>query len=597
MNCMNCGFELNENATFCPQCGFQVEAPATTEADFLVEYPEPAKPPKKGKTPLWIGLSAVAVVLVVAIVLNLATIGNFFKKTFSSDEEYFSYISSKDTDYLADTFATLLTADTAMTDFAGKGTVSFELGDAAISLLENSGTTEFDWLSKGALVFDVAMKDDVLGGKMVAKLNGKDIMTADTIMDMTEQTMFFRLPELSNQYLFGTMEDLSSLGSSLGGTSDYDDYDDYYGDDYYDDYYDDYEDDYYADDEVATNLPAGQTTYMTMLESLEDVAKALPDADTTAAVLKRYLDLVYDNLGEVEKKDSTVKVNGISQKATKYTAEIDDKTIVNIMEAFLEEVIEDEELEKIIKDVVETMDTGMDADEVYDSFRDGAEDALDSLKESDMEFDETIEYSIWVDGSGNIVGRALESDSFEVSCLEPKQGNQYALELEISADGQTISFSGDGTVSGNKKTGEYTLEVMGIDLLEVEIKDFTMEKALNGTVELSLSSGVSSLIGESTTEATSMLLDMKIQMNFENTDKKSATKITVFEDDDLFASLEMIIEITDGYDFQIPSKDEAVDLTDESALENWGSSLSPDELLSNLRDAGVPEELLGMVAS
>lgn len=609
MFCKNCGFQIQENVTFCPQCGSVVEEVSTEQTaqepveevvqpqpEVIVEEPAPVKKPKASKGPLWIGLSVVAVALVVAIVLNLTAIGNFFKKTFSSDEEYFKYVNSQSTDEFAESIAAALVGNTELSNSAGKGAVSFELGDTAIALLESVSGMEFDWLSKGEFAFDFATQDSAVGGKLVAKLNGTDVVTMDVIMDTETQNMYFRVPELNEQYLGINVEALNSLGMGEAAVEDY--YDDEYlfEDDY--DYYDN--DDAFAfDEEEPAALPessVGSFSYNTYMGVMQKVIDALPDEKATAELIKRYLDVVYDNLGDVQKESDTVEIKGVSQKATKYTAVIDDEAVMNILEAFLKEAKSDAELEKIIKEVsaIEEFALGMEPDAIYDSFQDAIDSALAEMAESPLEFEEAIEFNVWVDGKGNIVGRKLDCDVFAISCMEPQQGKQYAYELEIRVDGQSVSFEGLGTVSGNKRTGEYALEVMGMDLLEIDIKDFTTEKGLNGSVTVRPASSILSMIGtlEMDSNVASLLRDIQLQLDFANTDKKSDTKITVLTDGDMFVALGITGEETKGVDVTIPSDSDVVDMTDTDALQSWTMNMDLAGLISKLEDAGVPSELL-----
>lgn len=86
MFCVNCGKELGEEDSFCTNCGCPVEREETGEHSG-----------KKGFGKKGFGKTVFILIPVLAVaVCVIAAFGmNFFRRTFSSPEKYFQYVTKK----------------------------------------------------------------------------------------------------------------------------------------------------------------------------------------------------------------------------------------------------------------------------------------------------------------------------------------------------------------------------------------------------------------------------------------------------------------------------------------------------------------------
>ena len=185
MFCGNCGQKLEDGVKFCSQCGKEVQSTENTpapeaevQATPVVEttpevQPNAPKQPKKFNKKV-IAIAAIAGILVFLLIFNAASIFNFFKKTFSSDEVYLRNVTQDSVSEIAESvgsLAELLDTDELAT--AAKGSFTIKLGKSATDLLKQYTGADFDWAESATAEIETASDDDKFSVSANIKVNKK----------------------------------------------------------------------------------------------------------------------------------------------------------------------------------------------------------------------------------------------------------------------------------------------------------------------------------------------------------------------------------------------------------------------------------------
>ena len=198
MLCKNCGKEILDDAQICPECGTDLTAPETEQKEDAVISEQPvADAPKtttnnekvagsedivskllrfvKGHKSILIG--GIAAVLALILVCNLSNIAGFFVKAFGSEADYFRYVEEKAlddyTETLTNTYGTYL--DILDCNYGYEMDVELELGEEALSLIEDSTDMDMKWLNDIAVAFAANIKNDMAQANVLFEIDGKEI--------------------------------------------------------------------------------------------------------------------------------------------------------------------------------------------------------------------------------------------------------------------------------------------------------------------------------------------------------------------------------------------------------------------------------------
>ena len=155
------------------------------------------------------------------------------------------------------------------------------------------------------------------------------------------------------------------------------------------------------------------------------------------------------------------------------------------------------------------------------------------------------------------------------------EGDKYAL----AAVSDSMNITGAGTIKDGKLNGTADLSVDGKKALTYECKDITAE---GGTVTITPSDELLKELELDALPFKKPALQLKLD--------KGSIEINLLAEGKLLVGVELKISESNGPNLSIPSN--AVDVTDESKLQQWLGKLDLNKLVKNLEKAGVPSELL-----
>lgn len=628
MFCENCGTQLKDDDVFCTKCGKRVVAEAgvedtasekaeaeaaAQEVQTTAEIPEekaeekpaeksvekaeekpvekaeekPAEKPvekvekksaesaeaDKGDDKGFFGklmgkkavLIPVAVILVVFLLVffNFTSLANFALKTVLSPEKYYSHVEKAQIEELsssvADIYDNVFLDNANVFDTSVDAGVYVELGDDAKELIADYfDFDDTDWLNKVGLELNVASKDDIFSGKVAALLGKEQLISGAAVFDAVDGTVFLQIPELTEKYLGYYLED-----------SDYA---------------------YYYDPDEYTEVK----------EQYKELYKAFPDKKVIEKLTKKYLTIAVENIDSVKKKKDTLEVEKIEQNCTVLRVRLNQTDMLNIMEAICEEAKDDKELLDVLSSIVSlSSNYDVDADDIKEELIDEIEDMLDDIDDSRAYANSKQEVimNVWVNGKGEVVGRDIsfgsDYDKAEVKFYMPQKGKKYAMEMIYESDYDNFKITGTGKKTSSKLDGDFKVNVSGIKLAEISVKDCNIDEAKKGYLKGKFNiKPAKSLWNELGIGGASMLLSgYSLNIEADMGAKKSELSMALEDDGKVFAKLTASTSIGSGKKESV-SESKAIMVENSSDLLDWVDEIDFDKFIKKINKTKLPVEFI-----
>lgn len=543
------------------------------------------KPKKKSKKGWLIALGVVAVIGVL-VAVNFARIENFFRKTFSSSEEYYQFVEAKQVETLVDAYMNGYDSYMDMLSMDDKSysvDMTLELGSELKSLMRVTGV-DLSWLESANLAVDTNFKDEVFEIASVIGVNDVDILSGNIIVDYEDENMYMQLPELNELYIGASFEDAGMDGEVFEET----------------------------------------------FEIFEAYQEFLPESDALEELLTKYITLALEQIDDVEEKDTTLEVGDVSQKCTALEITIDTETVQKMAEAVLEEVSKDKDLEDMVKKAMEMSeemgmaDPDMDADDMYDEFLDEVDSALERIDEIDMG-DVEILMTVYVNGKGEVIGREIEAEDFKFRYAMPVSGSSFEMECYVETPNYggssaaavrldedyydyededdepeifRMGIEGKGKLKGNKITGDFTIKDNAMSYVDVKVEGYNIKKAKDGemvgTFTFTLSKDMKSMLKDSGSMALAGYLNYGLEIDMDTDSDGGTVSFALVNDEEFLVKLTMESDSGKGEKVSIPSSKNVIDAMDEDELEEWVEDIEWDDIIKKLEKADVDDDYIEM---
>lgn len=493
----------------------------------------------------------VIALVVIFAVSNFAYAKNAVMKLFMSPEEYFAYVVASGAEDLVNTFSENIdTAKGYVEKGVGEDTkIVLKKYDGLEALLFDIGqddASEFiEWFRNASLTFDVNTKNNVSGTVIDAKLNDVELGEIKTVVDMNEKMTYLSIPEYAENYI-GTKMDTGHGGN-------------------------------------------GEQTES--IEKMKKIMSAMPDKNSAEKILTKYLKVVVDSIHEVDQNAKKITADGISQKVTSLSLDIDSKLIQKVSSNFLKELKGDRETREIVENVAEAV--GKDASNLWKDL-DKAIAEIGKLYEENRDFE--ISLDTLVNSKGEIVGFEVDTYGVTVEAYTTKKGNKFGVVVKVNTDKTTICIEGKGKQFNNKKTGEFELAVNENPTLVIEVTDFNTEKLKKGLFDGRITFRCeedfedlkydADVVDPDVIEALS-LLEFTFKSSQKSADKRN-WKIYLEYDEDAAMEFEVKGSAKKAGNVKIPS--DYIDANDSAKLEEWTKSINLDKFIEKMRDAEMPDE-------
>lgn len=577
------------------------EAPESDFAQFE-EAAQPKKKKSKKKLLAWlIPVTSLVVAAAVFVVLIFGPLQGWWLKNFGSAKDYRNYVqgNSKEmiTGVLSDTYGSALSllSGEATVEGGADVTMKLNLGEKTLDMVEQLTEAELgekldlSWMSSVGMTMSSNVKGSLQQVGATLNLGEAELAVIDCIMNMEEGKLFFAILNLSDKYI---EMDLNAIMDMAQGFESYGPYNTKA----------------VASKDYLSPLPSGSamTSQSMLMEILQDpdLIAALPTAEELDKLLIKYADIILDSFDNVKKSTKNVSVGDVKQKLTVLETTIGPDDVLSAAEAVLEAASKDKQIKDIITDIVGYIEDKMgmggmiDADDIYDMFQMGLEEALDAL--GDIDPDDMLEemgmedmelvLTDYVDSNHQVVGQKIVvADQEVLRYIEVQKGNNIAYELNAA---DMVVISGEGTRKKNVTNAVYTISVQDMEIMNIELVDFSSkDNKLNGKIRFApsdeimepfmdgfqLPAEIAGVIG---------VLEPKLELGFVTTDKTTSMEMNVLTGNDLLVGVSFSTTMKDATAIKLPKN--TVDITDEDAMEDFANSINVDKFIEDLEDAGIP---------
>ncbi len=544
--CSKCGKANETESRFCEVCGNPLvteEAPKQSQEP-VMPVSAPKKAPKKPMK------KATKIIICAVLALIIAGLGvicfahwdyvkNAVTRLFTSPEQYLATVVDENIDDMTGGIAAELAKfGNQWTDgYSESGEVEITIGNQFAPMLEDFTGEDIapyiDWLDNISVVLRADMKDNNIGMDQQYKINGVDLLNLDYLIDYDDLTYYIGFPDYNPTYL-----------KLVIATDDY-------------------------------SMQQMQDAYAIMTDILE----CIPDEATTQRILSRYVKCVMKNLGSVSETETTLTVEDVSQKVTVLTADISERDFLQLCKALVSTLKDDGDLEQVIEGM-ESM-TGMS----YSDFKGAMEIALEELNQVGSTSDETgMTYRLYVDAKGKPAGGALEIQGVDFEWYNVFSGNNAGAMISAKFPGGNAEWSG----TTHNGSGKYALKVMNMTVLECLTEGITKDYK-QGTVTLFINEEFASM------SEIDALSDFQLKLSWNVISETEGTSsIGLYYKDGLCIDITAAEKVNETADVSIPENTLTVDMMypDEEAMAEWLANFDMEQLFSNLRKIGLPEELV-----
>lgn len=431
-----------------------------------------------------------------------------------------------------------------------------QLGNALAQMELDS---DMSWLKNVGIHMETGYTDDMMQMVVEAQLNGKNVISAEMVMDMVNGIIAMSVPDLNNQSI-GTEVDMSQMQDSTQQMSQ-------------------------------------------MLQEYAEFFKDMPSDKDLNAVLTNYLNLALKELEEPTKESLELTQGGITQKVTATTYSVTRYDVLDMATAVLTAAKTDADLEKVmdafsnvvnqigVKQADEQGATWTDVD-IYAQLLEAIDPALEDLADAKTETEdlEFLQLTVYGDDKAQqgLKVRLNNVDYLQVISL--KDGSDTAFYMSVS---NILEISGTGTAKSGKSSGEYVIAMHGTELLVVEIVDFDTKALakgdLKGTLRLQLAEAMLDQMGGDLPINEDTVIELVLNIS----GKTAKMEVNLYADQILLFGIALTTKTGSAGKIKVPGS--YVNMQDANAMEQWYENLKFDGVLANLRSAGVPDKLVDML--
>ena len=520
---------------------------------------KPKKPKKRG---LIIGLIALLMVAAGAVFigLNFKSIETSFRKRTMSPEEYYKHVELQAIKNVyapaMERYETLCKSLTVTEEKQSASKFQIELGDELQELFRKFGINDFKGTDTIAVELTTGQSNHAMTQSFLAKLllNEVPVLSGDALLDFEEDLMFLGIPELSDMYLFSTLED--AMGYDAESTKE-------------------------------------------LLQVLPALAEQLPDRKVTEKLLERYTELILSEIDNIRDYSETLEIEDVKQNCTRYSYSLDVEQIRDTAVLVLEELAEDEEFEEYFIGVVSALEEVdaffLDAEDAYDSFIEAIEEKIVEIESLDDEDEyERIKVNVFVDDDGKVIARDYQmKGEFQFFSGVTREKEDFGFSMHLVTDDPIFKIEGNGEQKSDEVSGEFALDCMDYLVAKGSFKAGSDNKKPEGhrsyKVILTPDGKLSELIEEWNEDSYFELKEPKLIFEAETIGEEFRSELSFKNDGEVFVGISYTTVPEEVKEPVYPPEEKRITAETEEEMLRWVATLDAAAFEENLIAQNVPD--------
>lgn len=517
------------------------------------------QPKKRG---LIIGLIALLAVAAGAVFvgLNFKSIETAFRKRTMSPEEYYKYVElqafKNAYEPAMERYDKLRESLTVTEEKQSTSKYQLEIGDELQELFRKFGIDDFKGADTIGVELTAGQTNHAMTQSFLAKLllNEVPVVSGDALLDFEEDLMFLGIPELSDKYLFSTLED--AMGYDAESTKE-------------------------------------------LLQVLPELAEKLPERKIAEKLLDRYTELVLSGIDEIKESSNTLEIEDITQDCTRYSYSLKVEQIRDTAVLFLEELAEDEEFEEYFIGVVSALEEVdaffLDAENAYDSFIAALEEKIAEIESLDDEDEyERIKINVFVDDDGKVIARDYQmKGEFQFFCGVTREKEDFGFSMHLVTDDPIFKIEGNGEQKDDEISGEFTLDCIDYLVAKGSFRAGSDSKNPENNryykVILTPDGKLSDLIEEWNEDSYFELKEPKLILEAETTGEEFRSELTFKNDGEVFLGFSYANVPEELKEPVYPPEENRMNAETEDEMLRWVATLDAAAFEEKLIAQNVPD--------
>lgn len=438
--------------------------------------------------------------------------------------------------------------------------ITVYIEDAGRAMLGTMAGMDVSWLQSISLNSNVSVENGISAIASSLLLNNTRLCDLNMFMDFQNMAEYIQIPELSDSFIKAP---------------------------------------------IASDTPEDTEEMQQFMDSymdlMSDFSSLMPDSSTISTLLDRYGNIIIENMEEGTSVAETVSVDGIGEDCTAYEAFLSERSLASVAEAVLNAAKDDSDIKTLYEQWASSPEFEGNSYEEFQAEINSLIQDISSVDPSELSSDAVLVSKIWTDSEGEIVGRQFSViDDMETvpvfTWKAPSDENAGALLIEVSADDTSLILTGSGQYEDGLLNGNYIFAIDGVESLDIEAENLEVhpEKSgyYNGILHISFPE-----TGDADMDSLSSFgIDLILRSDAEQ--ENSAFDLTLTTSGVPLATL----SVTGGYgekaglpDFS--SLSQTYDASSDESMTGYLESVSWDLLITNLKGAGLPEDLADQLSA
>lgn len=440
-----------------------------------------------------------------------------------------------------------------------KVNMTLSLDEAGQSMVGMLAGMDASWMKNISLDMNATLADGSEVVKADVMLNDTKICTMNVLVDFAEGVEYVQLPEISEAWI------KASLNASVNG----------------------------------------EAVSADSLETISDLASnptvLLPEGKDFANLVERYGHIVFDHMQDGPSVEENVSVEGIGEDCTLLEGQMYEEDADAMAKEFFTTAQSDEQIAALLTKWSETIPDAGDLNAQFQSFLEETLAELDAdngeAAEEESAEPEYVATRIWVNGDGKIVGTevalctGIDADT-TFTLKQPEAGDTSALLLDVQSEGSGFTVTGSSQKADGMSKGSYSVAIDGITMMEL-----ATESDIAASEEGYPKATCTVTFPQGDTEDNYNPLSMfSLVLNVDSQKEDNSVNLgaALLSSGAQLGALNMSTIQTDEK-LEIPEIGTAYDSMIEEEANAYAESANYDTIIENIKNAGVPAELVDQI--